>query len=374
MLGVLATVATTLAGAGTMVAAWPAAREAAAAAVSAESARVVEAAAAYSHATARLTTVTRALADVEWRLGLAQAALEETQRQLSEQQGALDGMLATLRARAALVYRRQGALGDAMFSVSDVRRVAAVNEYAKAAAAFDNREVDRLRGVVARLAGERVRQLAARDDLAARRADLAAQQAAAKAEADRVAAVFGTAGVVPLMGASLLTPEELAVWFRAAGLRARLSGGATIEDLAHIYAEEAAAEGVRADVAFAQAVLETGAFGHATDNNYAGIGACDSCDGQVRFPSPRAGVRAQVQMLRAFADSTATAATLANPPSPEVFGRNPDAADRAFDAVPYRGQAPLWNLMGNGNWATDPDYGAKVLTIYARMLTFYAPS
>ena len=31
-----------------------------------------------------------------------------------------------------------------------------------------------------------------------------------------------------------------------------------------------------------------------------------------------------------------------------------------------------WNVMGAGNWATDPLYAGKVLTIYSRMLTFKA--
>ena len=33
---------------------------------------------------------------------------------------------------------------------------------------------------------------------------------------------------------------------------------------------------------------------------------------------------------------------------------------------------PTWNLMGNGNWATDPTYASKVLVIYFDMVTFAA--
>jgi hypothetical protein len=36
------------------------------------------------------------------------------------------------------------------------------------------------------------------------------------------------------------------------------------------------------------------------------------------------------------------------------------------------GRVPYSNLMGNGNWATDPDYAAKVLATYARMVAFAA--
>ena len=49
-----------------------------------------------------------------------------------------------------------------------------------------------------------------------------------------------------------------------------------------LYVEEGAAEHVPAELAFAQSILETGSFGHATDNNYGGIGACDSCNGEIR--------------------------------------------------------------------------------------------
>ena len=37
-----------------------------------------------------------------------------------------------------------------------------------------------------------------------------------------------------------------------------------------------------------------------------------------------------------------------------------------------KGAAPLWNEMGNGNWATDPYYAGKVLSTYAKMLAFAA--
>ena len=69
---------------------------------------------------------------------------------------------------------------------------------------------------------------------------------------------------------------------------------------------EGDAEGVAGDVAFAQAVLETGSFGHALDNNYSGIGACDSCTSEIAFPTPLDGVRAQIQLLKSYADPSST--------------------------------------------------------------------
>ena len=57
-----------------------------------------------------------------------------------------------------------------------------------------------------------------------------------------------------------------------------------IDELAQDYIDEGENAGVRGDVAFAQSILETGGFSFpgggqvlVNDNNFAGIGACDSC-------------------------------------------------------------------------------------------------
>ena len=139
-----------------------------------------------------------------------------------------------------------------------------------------------------------------------------------------------------------------------------------------MYFEEGAAEHVRPELAFAQSVLETGSFGHALDNNYGGIGACDSCESEIAFATPRDGVRGQIQLLKTFADPSSRASALANPPSPQLFGRDPAAAAASFDNYIFKGRMPTWNLMGNGNWATDPTYASKVLVIYFDMVTFAA--
>jgi N-acetylmuramoyl-L-alanine amidase len=84
----------------------------------------------------------------------------------------------------------------------------------------------------------------------------------------------------------------------------------TLEELAEYYIEEAAIEGVRADVAWAQAIKETGFFAYGgivlpEQNNYAGIGALNgNAEGQAAtFPSPQIGVRAQIQHLKAYAST-----------------------------------------------------------------------
>ena len=124
------------------------------------------------------------------------------------------------------------------------------------------------------------------------------------------------AGAIPVMGAAELTAAEITAWFEARNVKYRFAGGLPIADLVQLYMEEGKAENVRPELAFAQSIIETGSFGNALDNNYAGIGACDSCEGQPAFPTPRDGVRGQIQLLRNYADPTSRAANLANPRRP----------------------------------------------------------
>ena len=44
-----------------------------------------------------------------------------------------------------------------------------------------------------------------------------------------------------------------------------------------------------------------------------------------RFPNPAAGVRAQIQLLRSYADPDSRASDLASPPEPTLFGATPEA-------------------------------------------------
>jgi hypothetical protein len=168
-----------------------------------------------------------------------------------------------------------------------------------------------------------------------------------------------------IMRSTQVSGPQMAAWFRSspsrvAGYRATVS----VETLASLYVEEGRAEGIAGDLAFVQAVLETGSFswpGHgqvrASQNNFAGIGACDGGTCTVAtFRSARIGVRAQIQHLRAYADPTVTRANLAYPlESPR------------FDLVQPKGRSPLWEQMGRGNWATDPNYASKILNLYASM-------
>ncbi|HEY7105869.1 MAG TPA: glucosaminidase domain-containing protein [Acidimicrobiia bacterium] len=186
----------------------------------------------------------------------------------------------------------------------------------------------------------------------------------------------GSSGV-PIMGQSQLTAAQLAAYYRAADpptLPYRATG-ATIDELAQLFVDEGNRYNVRGDIAFAQSIIETGWFNFPDfgivrpwNNNFAGIGACDACDGGLQFGSAQAGVRAQIQLLRNYADAGSSTANIPDPPVPELWGADPSTAAWNFNRYYGKGHAPLWNDMGNGNWASSSQYAPIVLGVYNRML------
>ncbi len=54
---------------------------------------------------------------------------------------------------------------------------------------------------------------------------------------------------------------------------------------------------------------------------------------------------------------------------PELWGSNATTAAYNFDHYFAKGRAPLWNDLGNGNWASAPNSAIVVLRVYNEMLT-----
>lgn len=271
-------------------------------------------------------------------------------------------------ATAAYVGTGQGpgpisALGDtAVLAERQLRRAygatqihAAVESLRRSEAAIVAADIARTRAVdAARVAGESflVSRLI-RDEIAARAEALASGSP-----------LGGSSPLGPtILGKSVLTGPELAGWFRAAYGARTTSARVPIEDLARLYVDEGRAEGVRGDIAFAQAVLETGAFGsgHAAANNYSGIGAFDSCSPECgfTFATPELGVRAQIQLLRTYASPGLTSESLAHPPDSRL---TPEGSG-------VRGCCPTWAQL-TGVWATDLGYAPKVLNLFHQMLVW----
>jgi hypothetical protein len=324
-----------------------------------------------SQTTARLDVVAREAADAQARLATAQAVLADVSARTAATKAQIDRLRGDLAGRAAQVYEQRSNNG-AVLRVQHVIDVAAGEQYTNAAAIDGSRQLLQLDAAEAQLEREQAQAAAARQAIADDALRLESSRSNLEAVRARDQALLDRIGAIPIMGDARLTAAQVAAWFHSTGLAAHLAGGTTIDDLATMYIEEGAAEHVKGDVAFAQAVLETGSFGHALDSNFSGIGACDSCTSEISFPTPRDGVRAQIQLLRSYADPGSRAALLANPPEPALFGGTPAAAAASYDSFSYKGSAPVWNVMGNGKWATDPDYATKVLDIYARMIGFAA--
>ena len=124
----------------------------------------------------------------------------------------------------------------------------------------------------------------------------------------------------------------------------------TITEFCRIYIEEAAMENINVEVAFCQAMKETGwlQFGGAVKPNqfnFAGIGAIDSApQNAASFESARQGIRAQIQHLKAYANKE----SLVN-----------ICVDPRFNLV-TRGSAPYVEDLG-GKWASDKNYGFSIV-------------
>ena len=116
-----------------------------------------------------------------------------------------------------------------------------------------------------------------------------------------------------IMGISSVNTAQMAAYYRSSGKTFpsdvyASKGAAGIDEFCQIVMEETTAEGVRAEVLFAQICLETGflQFGgdvHADQCNFGGLGATGGGVAGNVFPDVRTGIRAQVQHLKAYAST-----------------------------------------------------------------------
>ena len=163
----------------------------------------------------------------------------------------------------------------------------------------------------------------------------------------------------PLMGSSSVTVAQMASYFNANATYPSFYAGTeapTIEAFCNIYLEECQAEGVKAEVAFCQAMKETGFLrygGNVKINqyNFAGIGSTGPGVAGESYPDIRTGIRAQVQHLKAYGCTD---------------NLNRSCVDNRFKLV-ARGSAPYveWlgineNPQGKG-WATAKNYGYDIV-------------
>ena len=170
-------------------------------------------------------------------------------------------------------------------------------------------------------------------------------------------------GYYTIMGSSTATVEQMVEDYLAQGVSypgdvLGKGGAPEIEDFCQILYEECEAEGVRAEVAFAQSMLETGWLQFQGDStaeqyNFAGLGTTGGGVKGIYFPDVRTGLRAQVQHLKAYASSD---------------NLNGECVDERFDLV-NRESAPYVEWLGiqenpnGGGWAAGANYGDKLLKL-----------
>lgn len=158
----------------------------------------------------------------------------------------------------------------------------------------------------------------------------------------------------PIMGKSVLNASELLAFFNSLKVTPKIS--IPIKNFIETYLIEGDSEGVRGDIAFIQAIHETGKFQFGGDvvpaqNNFAGIGTTGGGVKGHYFNSPQEGIRAQIQHLKAYASKE----SLKN-----------KKIDPRFDLV-TRGSAKTVRALA-GKWATDKQYGDKLMGYYNEAL------
>lgn len=339
-----------------------------------------------AHAAAdQVQATTQQQAAVQAKIAANQARIAQLEAQIPVLRAQEAQLRKVLQQRAAAIYVSSGPLGHYESVIPDptltyVRRKVLAN----AAAKRDHQNADQLAALQVQLNQSETELKTEQTSLAQQSAQLnqlAAQlqsqqalmnqrvsDANAALERAKELGALRASGREPIQGPAVLTAAQMAGWIRSRGYSPHIE--TTIDDLAQIYLQEGNDEGVRGDFAFAQAVIETGGFESAPANNYAGMGWCDSCSNGSGFPTPRDGVRAQIQHLLNYADLASRAAKLHHPPSPFWYGSDPATAAQNFDTFFAKGWAPTWSDMGHGNWATDPNYSGKVIKVFNDMVAF----
>lgn len=138
----------------------------------------------------------------------------------------------------------------------------------------------------------------------------------------------------------------------------------SVLDMIPLYLSEGEAEGVRGDIAFAQSCLETGNYSFSSSavtleqNNFCGMGVIANGLKGNSFDTAQLGIRAQIQHLKAYADTTELANELVDPRFKYVM----------------RGSATYVEWLGiqenpqRKGWAAGDGYGGKILNIFKSII------
>lgn len=163
----------------------------------------------------------------------------------------------------------------------------------------------------------------------------------------------------PILGAPLATRQQCVSYLLRVNPKPSLTVSARA--LVDYYYEEGQREGVRPDIAFAQALQETGHFRYGglvqpKQNNFCGLGSMGKGAHGASFKTAQLGVRAHVQHILAYASTRKPRGKIVDPRYHHV------KTTRNF------GKARIWKDL-NGRWAVPGrDYAQRIFGIYEKIL------
>ena len=164
---------------------------------------------------------------------------------------------------------------------------------------------------------------------------------------------------ISIFGNSVATKGQAVNLIKANGNEVKLD--CSLEEIVNLYWVEAEREGVRPDIALAQALVETGYFGYGgtvkpKQNNFCGLGTTGKKVKGAKFKSPEIGVRAHIQHLLAYSVMKKPSTNIVDP-----------RYDLAHAIRKERGFIDKWSGL-QGTWAMGCQYCEKIMVIYQAML------
>ena len=161
-----------------------------------------------------------------------------------------------------------------------------------------------------------------------------------------------------LTDCGVLSAVQLADFFL---LNAQTRPREELIEFAQLYIDEAAAENINSDIAFAQMCHETGflKYGGLVQpewHNYCGLGAISAEQPGCQFETVQLGVRAHIQHIQAYATT-------------EDVPLNNELVDPRYTWVHKTKYAQTVAELA-ASWATDPNYADKVEGLLQRMEAF----
>lgn len=166
---------------------------------------------------------------------------------------------------------------------------------------------------------------------------------------------------IKIIGDKVATREQALKYLRKTSSgKAQLN--CSMKDIVEYYYDEAEKEGVRPDLAFCQAIVETGSFRFSgtvrpNQNNFCGLGTTGKGVHGAKFGTAREGVRAHIQHLLAYCQKDKPKGKIVDP-----------RYDLVHKIRMSRGLITNWYGL-NGTWAMGANYCEKIMAQYYAMVT-----